>query len=94
MMKRPTIPDLAAAAGVSVATVNRVINRSEAVREPTRERVLRAAEQIGIYGLGSIKHSVRRNRERHDLGVLLQQGARTYYCNLGNALIRQAQQHL
>jgi LacI family transcriptional regulator len=92
-MRRPTIPDLAAAAGVSVATVNRVINGTEAVREPTRERVLRAAEQIGFYGLGSIKHSVRKNRERHHLGVLLQQGARTFYRNLGNALIRQAQQH-
>ena len=56
-MKRPTIPDLAAAAGVSVSTVNRVLSKSEAVRQPTRERVLEAAERIGFYGLGAIEHA-------------------------------------
>lgn len=90
MLKRPTIPDLAAAAGVSVSTVNRVINEPGSVRQPTRERVLRAAREIGFYGLGSIEHSVRSGRETHRLGVLLQQGGRTFYRNLGDALRRAA----
>lgn len=93
MLKRPTIPDLAAAAGVSVSTVNRVINEAGKVRQPTRERVLRAAHEIGFYGLGSIEHSVRSGREIHRLGVLLQQGGRTFYRNLGEALRRAAEAH-
>ncbi len=86
MVNRPTIPDLATAAGVSVSTVNRVINDAEKVRQPTRERVLRAAQEIGFYGIGSIEFSVKSGLETHCLGVLLQQGNRTFYRDLGDAL--------
>ena len=48
MKRRPTIPDLAKLAGVSVSTVNRIINQTGSVRQPTRERVLRTAEEIGF----------------------------------------------
>lgn len=89
-MKRPTIPDLAEAAGVSVSTVNRVLNQPESVRQPTRERVMGAAEEIGFYGLGTIQHAVRTGRERHRLGVLLQQKGRRFYRNLGNAMQAEA----
>jgi len=40
MGRRPTIADLAEAAGVSVATVDRVLNARHPVREATAERVL------------------------------------------------------
>ncbi|WP_323770858.1 substrate-binding domain-containing protein [Antarctobacter sp.] len=86
-MKRPTIPDLAKAAGVSVSTVNRVLNQPESVRSLTRERVLSAAEEIGFYGLGTIQHAVRTGRETHKLGILLHQKARTFYRNLGEAMM-------
>lgn len=89
-MKRPTIPDLAEAAGVSVSTVNRVINDAGRVRQATRQRVLHAAQEIGFYGLGSIEHSVSLGAETHRLGVLLQQGNRTFYRNLGEAFRRAA----
>ena len=85
-MKRPTIPDLAEAAGVSISTVNRVLNNPESVRKPTRDRVHHAAEELGFYGLGVIEHSVRKSRATHKLGVLLQQESRTFYHNLGKAL--------
>ncbi|MCT4579112.1 MULTISPECIES: LacI family DNA-binding transcriptional regulator [Donghicola] len=91
MVGRPTIRDLADAAGVSVSTVNRVINQPDSVRQPTRDRVLYAAEDIGFYGLGSIENSVMRARETHRLGVLLQQGDRAFYSGLGKALTRAAQ---
>ena len=91
MVKRPTIPDLAQAAGVSVSTVNRVINEAERVRQPTRERVLRAAQEIGFYGLGTIEHAVRNTRDTHHLGILLQQGGRAFYRDLGCALERAAE---
>lgn len=89
-MKRPTIPDLAEAAGVSVSTVNRVLNQPDSVRQPTRQRVMSAAEEIGFYGLGTIQHSVRAGLETHRLGILLQQEGRTFYNNLGTALQRAA----
>lgn len=93
MTNRPTIPDLAEAAGLSVSTVNRVIGQEGSVRQQTRERVLQAAEEIGFYGLGAIDYSVRRGRETHRLGVLLHQGQRPFYRNLGDALLKQAHNH-
>lgn len=94
MVKRPTIPDLAEAAGVSVSTVNRVINKGDSVRQPTRERVLRAARDIGFYGLGTIEHSVTAGREIHRPGVLLLQERRPFYRDLGAAFRRAAAEHL
>ena len=89
--KRPTIPDLAAAAGVSVSTVNRVLNQPDSVRLPTRERVLNAAEAIGFYGLGTIQHAVRAGRDTISMGILLLQEGRRFYRNLGLALQREAE---
>jgi DNA-binding LacI/PurR family transcriptional regulator len=43
----PTIRDVARRAGVSVATVSRVINDSPLVVEPTRARVQAAVEELG-----------------------------------------------
>ena len=88
MVKRPTIPDLARAAGVSVSTVNRVIGGADNVRQPTRERVLHAAQQIGFYGIGTLKHSIQQGLGTHRLGILLQQGDRAFYRALGTALER------
>jgi LacI family transcriptional regulator len=85
-MKRPTIPDLAEAAGVSVSTVNRVLANPEAVRNGTRSRVLEAAEEIGFYGLGAIKHAVRVPDVTHRVGVLLQRRERRFYRLLGDAI--------
>jgi DNA-binding LacI/PurR family transcriptional regulator len=45
--RRATIADVAAASGVGVGTVSRVINGAVGVREATRAKVLRAIEQLG-----------------------------------------------
>lgn len=71
-MGRPTIRDLAQAAGVSVATVNRVIGESGKVRGATMQRVLDAARQIGFYGVGALQHRVTAARPHHRLGVIIQ----------------------
>jgi DNA-binding LacI/PurR family transcriptional regulator len=42
-----TIKDVARRAGVSIATVSYVLNGTGAVSEPTRQKVLRAVEQLG-----------------------------------------------
>lgn len=89
-MARPTISDLADAAGVSVSTVNRVINGSTAVRQATRERVLAAARRIGFYGLAGIEQSVADGRVSNHLKVLLPPRSRLFYKDLGEALTRAA----
>src|ERR1700744_4793926 len=44
---RARIPDIARAAGVSTATVDRVLNGREGVRAITAQRVLQVAAQLG-----------------------------------------------
>jgi LacI family transcriptional regulator len=78
-MARPTIKDLAQAAGVSVATVNRVLAGADNVRQPTRLLVQKAAETIGFYGLGAIQSHVAAHRPKLRLGVLLLQPYRSFY---------------
>lgn len=85
-MRRPTIPDLAEAAGVSVATVNRVLSGAANVRLATRERVQAAAAAIGFYGLGSIQARVAAARPRLRFGALLLQPHRPFYQNVARAL--------
>ncbi|WP_421904900.1 LacI family DNA-binding transcriptional regulator [Mameliella sp.] len=45
---KPQLADIAARAGVSLATVDRVINRRKGVKERTRGRVLEIAREIGF----------------------------------------------
>ena len=44
-----TIYDIAKAAGVSIATVSRVFNRSGSVKESTREKILGIADDMGYH---------------------------------------------
>ncbi|HHW79244.1 MAG TPA: LacI family DNA-binding transcriptional regulator [Acholeplasmataceae bacterium] len=46
-MNNATIYDVAGAAGVSLATVSRVLNNPEKVKKETRERVLKVIEELG-----------------------------------------------
>jgi LacI family transcriptional regulator len=46
-MMRPTVHDIAAAAGVSLATVDRVLNQRPGVRHVTREKVEAAIRDLG-----------------------------------------------
>lgn len=72
MSKRPTVSDLAGAAGVSVATVDRVLNQRHPVREGTADRVLRAAESIGYHATSLLKQRLRADAPLRTLGFLLQ----------------------
>lgn len=69
---RATIVDLATAAGVSISTVDRVLNGRDPVRQVTADRVLEAAERIGFRGVAAIRHRVANSRPVGRLGFLLQ----------------------
>lgn len=88
--KRPTIADLADAAGVSIATVNRIISGNASVRAATIERVRDAAERIGFYGLGVIEARKNEALPRYRLGFLLQQSTRELYRMFGDEIIAAA----
>jgi LacI family transcriptional regulator len=78
-VKRPTIPDLAVAAGVSVSTVNRILGGGGAVRAETIQRVRDAANEIGFYGIGTIDARKKEAMPHYRLGFLLQQSTRELY---------------
>jgi LacI family transcriptional regulator len=51
----PTVYDVANAAGVSIATVSRVLRKPDAVREGTRERVQAAIRSLGYVPSGNAR---------------------------------------
>ena len=78
-MNRPTIADLARAAGVSVSTVNRILGGSGSVRPTTIQRVQDAAGEIGFYGMGVIDARRKEAMPRYRFAFLLQQSHREWY---------------
>ena len=87
MNRRPTITDLAERAGVSVATVDRVLNKRHPVREGTARRVLEAAEALGYHATGLLRHRVGDQVPHRTLGFLLQKRDDYFYQALGAELV-------
>lgn len=86
MAKRPTIADLAEKAGVSVATVDRVLNGRLPVREETARRVYDAAREIGYHATGLIRQRIEREVAQYRLGFLLQRPEQEFYQNFAAAI--------
>lgn len=61
----PTIKDVAHLAGVAPITVSRVINNTDYIREDTRQRVLRAIDQLGY-----VPNKVARSLRSRQTGML------------------------
>jgi len=76
---RPTISDLARAAGVSVATVDRVLNGRHRVREETARRVYDAANAIGYHAIGLLRQRVFQDLPQYRLGFVLQRPQQYFY---------------
>lgn len=83
MGARPTIADVAAASGVSVATVDRVLNGRHPVREETARRVYEAATAIGYHAAGLIKQRIHADLPVVKLGILLQKPETEFYRAFG-----------
>jgi LacI family transcriptional regulator len=75
-----TIQDVAAAAGVSVATVSRTLNGPERVSEPTRERVLLAVHDLD-YRPNRAARSLRARASRV-LGLIISDITNPFFTNL------------
>lgn len=68
--RRPTMADVAAAAGVSVMTVSYAFNQPDRVAEETRRRVLATAQRLEYGGPSPTARSLRRRRTGA-IGVIL-----------------------
>ena len=86
MAHRATIADLAEKAGVSVSTIDRILNGREKVRPTTAARVLAAAEELQFYAMPVLRERLNVDRPRIRLGFLLQQSHRSFYRMIADAL--------
>ena len=80
--QRPTVADLAAHAGVSVATIDRVLNKRHPVRPATARRVIEAAESLGYHGTPSLRARLQEGHKPCRLGFLLQKEGSAFYRQL------------
>jgi LacI family transcriptional regulator len=79
MAGRPTIKDIAKEAGVSVATVDRVLNGRLKVREETARKVSDAAHAIGYHATNLIQQRLRADLPEVRFGFVLQKEKQTFY---------------
>ena len=79
MAGRPTIEDIAREAGVSVATVDRVLNGRSRVREETARKVSEAAHRIGYHARNLIDQRLRADLPEVRLGFVLQKEKQHFY---------------
>lgn len=79
MANRPTIEQLAQEAGVSVATVDRVLNARAHVRAKTARRVHEAAVRIGYHASGLIGRRLIEELPEYRLGFLLLDTGPAFY---------------
>ena len=87
MAKRQGLADLAAAAGVSLATVDRALNGREAVSASTRALILEAARRIGHPALVRLTGQVTRGGGPElRLGVVLHKQGQDFYKAFAEAL--------
>ena len=77
--RRPSIADVAAAAQVSIATVNRVLSGKQAVRRATAQQVAQAAEALGFYAARAMRGRAQAETPRRTFGFLMQQQGRSLY---------------
>ena len=90
MARRPTIKDIAAESGLSVATVNRVLNGYPGVREETGRRVLEAAQHIGYHATNLIEQRLRADLPLVTLGFVLQKERQAFYQTFAQEIAEKA----
>jgi LacI family transcriptional regulator len=86
---KATLQDVAREAGVSIATVDRVVNRREGVRGPTQARVEAALAKLG-YRPDAAATRLARNQSFR-FAFILPTGANTFMTNLAEQVRRTAE---
>lgn len=86
MAARPTIQDLAKEAGVSVATVDRVLNGRLNVREETARKVAAAAHRIGYHARGLIDQKLSAHIPEMHFGFVLHKEKQEFFRNFAHEL--------
>lgn len=81
-----TIQSIAQVAGVSTATVDRVLNSRLPVREGTALRVIEAAEQLGYHAVHLMRQRMPARGANRRLGFCLQKRSSPVYQALADAL--------
>ncbi|MFZ7091362.1 LacI family DNA-binding transcriptional regulator [Primorskyibacter sp. 2E233] len=81
MANRPTISDVARAAGVSVTTVDRALNGRSKVREETVRKIAEAAHRIGYHGHGLFQSRLDATLPELRLGFVLSKKSQEFYQN-------------
>jgi LacI family transcriptional regulator len=88
---RPTMLDVARAAGVSLKTVSRVVNNEAYVNESTRLRVNRAIDALG-FRRNDLAHSLRRSQISSTIGLVIEDIANPFYSMIARGVEEVAQQ--
>lgn len=86
MSARPTIRDVADAAGVSAATVDRVLNARSPVRESTARRVAEAAHRIGYHASALLDRRLLPDLPERCFGLVLRGGDQRFQTDLFEAI--------
>ena len=86
MKPKITIQAIAAAAGVSTATVDRVLNSRLPVREGTALRVIEAADKLGYHAVHLMRQRLPERGASRRLGFCLQKRASPFYQSLAETL--------
>ncbi|OCX66447.1 hypothetical protein BFP70_04225 [Thioclava sp. SK-1] len=86
MSKRPTMQDVADMAGVSLSTVDRILNRRTTVKPSTLRHVLETAQRIGFYGTPVIRDRLSEQAPACTFGFLLNPAPRTLYREFADRL--------
>jgi DNA-binding LacI/PurR family transcriptional regulator len=83
-MERPNIRTVAGRAGVSTATVSRVLSGFEGVRENTRKKVLSAIKELD-YSVDSVARSLRQ-RKTYTIGLVVGNVLSQFYSTIAKSI--------
>lgn len=90
-MKRASVSDVSQRAGVSTATVSRVLNSPERVSTPTRDKVLAAIEELNF--VKSATAFSFKSQQTHNILVAVKNVGNIYYSEIFEGLLRRANAH-
>jgi LacI family transcriptional regulator len=86
MAKRPTVHDVARAAGVSVTTVDRALNGRATVREDTLRKIADAAHRVGYHARGLLAQNLDAAKPEVTFGFVLIKKSQEFYQNFAREL--------